>query len=363
VTGGSGFIASHLTESLAEKNQLVLFDRDFRNRPVEFTSLLHHPNVKVVTGDVMAADEVRNAAKGCDVVIHAAAMVGVQKVIRHPRETIEVNFIGTRNVLEAVRDPSKLYRFMYFSTSEVFGGMSFRVEESRSTSVGSVNDARWSYSIAKLAGEHLVAAYHHDVGLPSVIVRPFNVFGPRRLGDHAVLQFILRALQGLDIEVHGDGSQIRSWCYIDDFIDGLVRCLERTEAVGEDFNLGNPQNTCTILDLARRVVALTGSRSEVKFTHIDFSDIDLRVPKLTKSRALLGFDPRWHLDEALLASIEWYRANRVELPPGPVNAAAGRNTARIDGVEAPLPRSRQPREREPVAPTRADGVGPPPSAY
>lgn len=343
ITGGSGFIASHLAETLVEKNDLVLFDMDFRGRPIEFTSLLHHPNVQVVTGDVMIADEVRSAVNDCDVVIHAAAMVGVQKVIRQPRKTIEVNFIGTRNVLEAIPNPRKLHRFMYFSTSEVFGGMSFRVEESRSTSVGSVNDARWSYSIAKLAGEHLVAAYHKELGLPSVIVRPFNVFGPRRLGDHAVLQFILRALQGSDIEVHGDGSQIRSWCYIDDFVDGLVRCLERTEAVGEDFNLGNPQNTCTILDLAKRVVALTGSKSEVNFAHIDFSDIDLRVPKLTKSKAVLGFDPKWHLDEALLASIAWYRDNHVQLgcepavttQRSPVNGSV--RAKRLELLTAPPP--------------------------
>ncbi len=316
VTGGSGFIASHLAEALVEKNQLVLFDTGFAMRPVGFTSLLGHPNVQAMTGDVMAADQVRRAADGCDVVIHAAAMVGVQNVIRHPRKTIEVNFMGTRNVLEAIPEPRKLHRFLYFSTSEVFGGMSFRVDESRSTSVGSVNEARWSYSIAKLAGEHLVSAYHRELGLPSVIVRPFNVFGPRRVGDHAVLQFILRALQGQDIEVHGDGSQIRSWCYIDDFVDALVRCLEKTEAVGEDFNLGNPQNTCTILDLAYRVVALAGSKSAVKFTHIDFSDIDLRVPKLTKSATMLGFEPRWGLDRALRAAIEWYRNNTVMLAEG-----------------------------------------------
>jgi dTDP-glucose 4,6-dehydratase len=138
---------------------------------------------------------------------------------------------------------------MYFSTSEVFGGMSFRVEEHQPASVGHVNDARWSYSTAKLAGEHLAFAYHREDKLPAVIVRPFNVFGPRRTGDHAVLQFAVRAFRNQPIEIHGDGSQIRSWCYVEDFAEALVRCLERDAAIGQDFNIGNPRNTCTILDL------------------------------------------------------------------------------------------------------------------
>jgi nucleoside-diphosphate-sugar epimerase len=334
VTGGSGFIASHLVEALVDDNQLVLFDVGFRDSPLAGTPLLGHRNVQTVTGDVMNADQLRAAADGCDVVVHAAAMVGVRNVIRHPRKTIEINFMGTRNVLEAIPEPRKLHRFLYFSTSEVFGGMSFRVDESRSTSVGSVNEARWSYSIAKLAGEHLVAAYRRELGLPSVIVRPFNVFGPRRTGDHAVLQFILRALQGVDIEVHGDGSQIRSWCYVEDFVNALLLCLEKPEAVGEDFNLGNPQNTCTILDLAQRIVALTGSRSALKFTHIDFSDIDLRVPKLTKARTMLGFEPRWDLDRSLRATIEWYRDHHVGLAADPARGQDRADGARRRSIAA-----------------------------
>jgi nucleoside-diphosphate-sugar epimerase len=309
LTGGGGFIASHLADALVDKNELVLFDTGFDGRPVSYCRVLKHKNVSTITGDILDASAVRRAAEGCDTIVHMAAVVGVKRVHEMPKLTIETNFLGTRNVLEAMTKPAQMHRFVYFSTSEVFGGMSFRVEENQPASVGRVNDARWSYSAAKLAGEHLTFAYLREDKLPAVIVRPFNVFGPRRMGDHAVLQFVVRALRGLPIEVHGDGSQIRSWCYIDDFTDAVVRCLERDEAVGNDFNIGNPRNTCTILDLAQRIVAATGSKSEVKYSEPTFSDIDLRVPRLTKARTLLGFEPGWDMIRSLDETCRWYRDN------------------------------------------------------
>jgi nucleoside-diphosphate-sugar epimerase len=309
LTGGAGFIASHVADALVENNELVLFDTGFEGRPVSYCRVLGHKNVQTVVGDILDPGVVRKAAEGCDTIVHMAAVVGVKRVHEMPKLTIETNFLGTRNVLEAIAKPAQMHRFVYFSTSEVFGGMSFRVEEHQPASVGRVNDARWSYSAAKLAGEHLTFAYHREDKLPAVIVRPFNVFGPRRTGDYAILQFAVRALRGQPIEVHGDGSQIRSWCYIDDFTDAVVRCLERDEAVGNDFNIGNPRNTCTILDLAQRIVATVSSTSPVRYTDPGFSDIDLRVPRLSKARSLLKFEPTWDLIRSLEATCNWYREN------------------------------------------------------
>jgi UDP-glucuronate decarboxylase len=317
LTGGSGFIATHLAQALVANNELVLFDTGFDGRPISFTSLRDKKNVHCLVGDIMDPAQVRKAAEGCDTIIHMAAIVGVQEVLGKPKKTMEVNFLGTRNLLEAIKDPSSLHRFVYFSTSEVFGGMSFRVEEHHSTTFGHVAEARWSYSIAKLAGEHLTFAYRRENGLPAVIVRPFNVFGPLRTGDHAVLQFALRAIRGEPIEIHGDGSQIRSWCYVEDFADAVLRTLERPAAVGEDFNIGNSQNTCTILDLAQRIVATLGSKSEIKFIHANFADIDLRIPRLKKAMELLDFRPKWDLQRALDATCAWYQENqsRIALKP------------------------------------------------
>ena len=172
-----------------------------------------------------------------------------------------------------------------------------------------MTEARWSYSIAKLAGEHLVSAYHKELGMPTVIVRPFNVFGPLRIGEHAMLRFILCALEGAELEVHGDGSQIRSWCYIDDFCAGVLRTLDRGQAVGEDFNIGSARNTLTIYALAQKIIEMTGSRSGITFTHHGFSDIDVRVPRLDKAHTLLGYEPQYELDRALPLTIDWYRTH------------------------------------------------------
>ncbi len=315
ITGGGGFIGSALAERLVERNQVLLFDRTFANQSAPLCSAWGHPNLRTLEGDILDLAAVAAAVEGVDVIVHLAAIVGVKSVLSRGRETIEVNFIGTSNLLKAVAERGDLHRFVYFSTSEVFGMNSFRAGEDTPASIGSVDEARWTYSIAKLAGEHLVHTYHRELDLPTVIVRPFNVFGPLRLGDHAMLRFILAALRGDDLEVHGDGTQIRSWCYIDDFVDALLRTIVLPQASGEAFNLGNPRNTLTIYELAKRVIDLLGSSSRVRFEAIDFSDIDVRVPRLRKAESLLGFHPQIEIDEAIRRTARWYREHLETVDP------------------------------------------------
>ena len=307
ITGGAGFIGSSLAERLAEHNRLILLDVAFSQKPVEFTRLLGHPNVRTVQGSLLDGLDLRSLCAEADIVVHAAALVGVNRVCNAGRETLETNYVGTSRLLQALEGNKKLLRFIYFSTSEVFGVNSFRVDESSPPSVGPIAEARWSYAIAKLAGEHLVKAYFRETGMPIAIVRPFNIFGPKRTGEHALLRFILNALSGKPLQVHGDGSQIRSWCYIDDFCSALVQMLERPEAVGEDFNIGNAFNTLTIGDLARKVVDLCGVDVPIQFVDHPFPDISIRVPSLTKAQSLLGYKPRYDLDLALSLTVDWYR--------------------------------------------------------
>jgi UDP-glucose 4-epimerase len=309
ITGGAGFIGSTLAERLARDNQVVLLDRLFHDQPVAFTSLHRNPNVRMVEADILEGAKVEDLARESDIVIHAAAIVGVGRVCSYPRETLETNFTGTSRILKALDKSKRLERFIYFSTSEVFGVNSFRVNEVAPTAVGPAAEARWSYAIAKLAGEHLVKAYHRQGGMPVVTVRPFNVFGPRRLGSHAILRFVLNSLMGNPIEVHGDGSQIRSWCYIDDFCDALVEMIARPNAVGEDFNVGNPQNTLTILQLAREVIHVTGRSVPVEFKESPSPDIEIRVPSLEKARQILGYQPTYDLRQGLELTTDWYRQN------------------------------------------------------
>jgi nucleoside-diphosphate-sugar epimerase len=307
ITGGAGFIGSTLAERLARHNDVVLVDRFFRDQPVAFTSLRNNANVRMVEADILEGSEVIELARDADIVVHAAAIVGVGRVCSYPRETLETNFTGTSRILKALEKSSRLERFLYFSTSEVFGVNSFRVNEDTPTAVGPAAEARWSYAIAKLAGEHLVKAYHRQAGMPVVTVRPFNVFGPRRLGAHAILGFVLNSLTGNPIEVHGDGSQIRSWCYIEDFCDAIIEMLVRPKAIGEDFNVGNPQNTLTVLQLAREIINVTDRPVPIDLIPSPFPDIEIRVPSLAKARQILDYQPKYDLRRSLEVTVDWYR--------------------------------------------------------
>lgn len=238
-------------------------------------------------------------------VVHMAAVLGVGKVCSAARDTLETNYVGTSRLLQALESNPRLTRFVYFSTSEVFGVNSYRVGEDAPPVIGPIAEARWSYAMGKLAGEHLVQSYFRESKMPTVIVRPFNIFGPRRTGDYALLRFIVNALARKPLIIHGDGSQIRSWCFVADFCDAVVAMLERPEAIGEDFNIGNAANAITVKDLAKRVVDIAASNSELICVQNPFPDIQIRVPSLDKAERLLGYTPRFELDPALAITIEW----------------------------------------------------------
>jgi len=322
ITGGGGFIGSNLAERFARDNEVILLDRTFADQPVYFTSLASNHNVRLEEADILEAKGLDSIARDAQIVIHAAAIVGVGRVCGHPRETLETNFSGTSRILKALENNSRLERFVYFSTSEVFGVNSFRVHEDAPSLVGPAAEARWSYAIAKLAGEHLVQAYYRQCGMPVVTVRPFNVFGPRRLGAHAVKSFIMSGLTGHPIEVHGDGSQIRSWCYISDFCDALIEMIARPAAVGQDFNIGNPANTVTILQLAQQIREMTHSRAPIKFQDHPCPDIEIRVPALTKAHAILDYKPAYDLASGLKPTIDWYQEHLSYFEPPLARVAA-----------------------------------------
>lgn len=313
ITGGAGFIGSSIAQRLVGENRVILLDRIFSQQPISFSSLLDHPNVRAVQADILDGSVLDEFAEQADIVVHAAAIVGVGRVCTYPRETLETNFVGTSRLLHALEQSNRLERVIYFSTSEVFGVNSFRVHEDAPTAVGPAAEARWSYAIAKLAGEHLVKSYHRQTGMPVATVRPFNIFGPRRVGAHAIRSFVINALQGRPLELHGDGSQIRSWCYIEDFVDALIEMMVRPQAIGEDFNIGNPQNTLTIQQLAQKVIEFTGSKSPIVFRETHIPDIDVRVPSLDKAKRLLDYQCKFEMDRALSLTIEWYRSHFDEL--------------------------------------------------
>lgn len=316
ITGGAGFIGSSLAEKVVEHNRVILFDLSFDRSPIQYTSLLRHPNVTPVEGSILEAD-LNALVKDVDIVVHAAAILGVNRVCSSSRETLETNYVGTSRLLRALDGTRKIQRFVYFSTSEVFGVNSYRVDEASRPSIGPIAESRWSYAMSKLAGEHLVASYFRETHLPITIVRPFNIFGPRRTGDYALRRFILNALQDRPLEIHGDGTQIRSWCYIEDFCSAVLQMMVRPGAVGEDFNIGHPGNTLTVRELAQKVIQMTGSNSMVAFCESPFPDISIRVPSLDKARRLLGYEPMYDLNTGLKLTIEWHQ-DAFRFQPGAV---------------------------------------------
>lgn len=312
ITGGAGFIGTSLTSVLAPHNRIVIFD-NLRRNAIEASGLLTDPQVTLIKGDVRDTTAIRAAMEGCDVVVHMASVAGVDTVLKNPVLTMEVSLEGTLNALKTARDLTTIERFIDFSTSEVFGRYAFRVAEGDVTSLGAVGEARWTYAVSKLATEHLAYNYWKVHGLPALSVRPFNVFGPGQVGEGAIHNFIARAIRNEPLRVFNEGDQIRSWCYIDDLVDGILLCLERPEAVGHALNLGNPSTAITIHSLAKLIIRLADSSSELLHIPRDAPDVELRVPDVTKARCLLGFDPKVDLEEGLLRTIEWYRTREESL--------------------------------------------------
>ncbi|MBI4511928.1 MAG: NAD-dependent epimerase/dehydratase family protein [Deltaproteobacteria bacterium] len=310
ITGGAGFIGSHLIERLIQGNRVVVFD-NFHRDALSSSGLYDHPSVQVVKGDVLDTDALRKAMEGCDAVVHLASIAGVDTVLKNPVLTMRVSLLGTLNALEAARTVGGVRRFIDFSTSEVFGRYAYQVTEFDATTLGAVGEARWTYAVAKLATEHLAMNYHKQFGLPACSIRPFNIYGPRQVGEGAVHHFIVRALRGEPLVVHNDGSQIRAWCYVDDIVDGIIACLTRDEAVGHAFNIGNPRSTVTIYNLAREIVRLSSSGSPIVFEKWPHPDVEIRVPSIEKARDILGYQAKVDLEEGLLRTIHWYRRHRT----------------------------------------------------
>jgi UDP-glucose 4-epimerase len=307
ITGGAGFIGTTLARRLVDANEVTAADNLHRDA-LAGTALADHPNFTLHHADVLDAEAMTELARGATHFVHCAAIAGVDTVLESPVRTMRVNVIGTYNALEAaVATLDSLERFVDFSTSEVFGTHAFRVGEGQVSTIGSVGEARWTYAVSKLAGEHMAHAYHDELGLPTVTVHPFNVFGPGQIGGGAIRAFIENALAGRDLVIHGDGSQIRAWCYVDDMVEGTLACLEHPSAVGQTFNIGNPRATVTIYDLAQRVRRLTGADVAIVFQPLHYADVELRIPNVEKAREVLGFEAKVDLDEGLERTIAWYR--------------------------------------------------------
>ena len=307
ITGGGGFIGSTIAGRLVDNNRIVIYDNLTRNS-LKGRAYENHPNLTLIQGDILDYDALKKAMQGADYVVHCAAIAGIDTVIQRPVNTMRVNMVGSANVLEAASLLPSVDRVVCFSTSEVFGQRAFRSHETDKTVMGQVGEARWTYAVSKLAEEHLAIAYFHEKGLPTTVVRPFNVYGPGQVGEGAIRIFIERAIKDQDIEIHGDGTQIRAWCYIDDMVDGTLLAMSHPSAIGESFNIGNQRAVVTIYGLANAVIRVLNSNSQIRFTRKDYVDVELRIPAVTKAREILGFEASIDLDDGIHRTAEFYRS-------------------------------------------------------
>lgn len=307
ITGGAGFISNTLISQYVEDNKIVVYD-NFHRDTLSKSKFWNHPNIEIIKGDVLDFDLLKISMVSADIVVHAAGIAGIDTVIIDPVKTMRVNMIGTANVLEAAKFNQIKDRIIDFSTSEVFGTMSYRSSETDSAVSGSAGEARWTYAVSKLAGEHLANAYYRQYDLPVVTVRPFNVYGPGQTGEGALQIFIKKALKNEDIHIHGDGNQIRAWCYVDDFVECIVRCIESPNAIGESFNIGNARAVMTILGLAEAICRVLGSKSRIVFKEALSADIAIRIPSVGKAEKILGFKAQIDLEEGIKRTAEWLKS-------------------------------------------------------
>jgi UDP-glucose 4-epimerase len=306
ITGGAGFVGSHLSEALLARGDEVYVLDDLSTGSIDNIAHLKtnpkfHYTIESVTNEPLLAELIDR----CDTVVHLAAAVGVKLIVESPVRTIETNVHGTEVVLKVANKKKKLV--LIASTSEVYGkSAKVPFSEDDDLVLGPTSKHRWAYACSKMIDEFLALAYWKERKLPVIIVRLFNTVGPRQTGQYGMVvpSFVRQALANEPITVFGDGTQSRSFTYVGDVVRAVVALINEPRAVGQVFNIGNGKEI-TIADLAARIKAMTGSRSEIVTIPYDqayeagFEDMPRRVPDISKIRALIGYEPTVELDDIL----------------------------------------------------------------
>lgn len=314
ITGGAGFIGSHLAEHLLAAGQQVTIIDDLSTGRIQNVAHLEgQPGFHLAVEDIRNIHVMDRLVSECDLIYHLAAAVGVQKIISQPIETIEVNIGGTEVVLKAARRYRK--KVLIASTSEIYGkGARFPFHEDDDRVMGPTTRSRWSYAASKAIDEFLALAYHKEVGLPVVIFRLFNTVGPRQTGQYGMVlpRFVQAALGGKALAVYGDGEQSRCFCNVRDVVEAIYGLAQAPQAVGQVFNIGS-QEEISILGLAQRVKERAESSSEIHFIPYDeayeagFEDFRRRIPSLEKIQAAIEWQPVTTLNETIDQIIHYYR--------------------------------------------------------
>jgi UDP-glucose 4-epimerase len=313
ITGGAGFIGSHLSDAYLKRGDEVFVIDDLSTGSIE--NIRHqkdHPRYHYTIDSVHNQPVTAELVDQCDVIFHLAAAVGVKLIVESPVRTIETNVHGTEVVLSLANKKKK--RLLIASTSEVYGlSAEIPFREDGNLVMGATTKGRWSYACSKAIDEFLALAYWREKKLPTTVVRLFNTVGPRQTGQYGMVipTFVKQALSGRSITVYGSGKQSRCFCYVGDVVGALVKLMDTDASVGEVFNVGSNQEI-SILDLAQRVKELANSESEIVFVPYDeayeegFEDMPRRIPDISKVNELVGFQPEMKLDGILESVIAFH---------------------------------------------------------
>jgi len=321
ITGGAGFVGSHLTESLLERGDEVHVVDNLSTGSIDNVAhLKQNQRFSYTIDSVLNEHLLAELVDRADVVFHLAAAVGVRLIVESPVNTIETNVHGTEMVLKLANKKRK--KVIITSTSEVYGkANSVPFREDGDLVMGPTSKGRWSYACSKAIDEFLALAYYKEKRLPVVVVRLFNTVGPRQTGRYGMVipNFVKQGLLGHPITVFGDGTQTRCFTYVSDVVGQLIALALDERAVGEVFNVGNDREEVTILELARRVKQRTDGKSTIELVPYDkayeegFEDMLRRVPDLSKLRALTGYEPKVGLDEILERVVDYFTSDATRL--------------------------------------------------
>ncbi len=315
LTGGAGFIGSHLTEKLISNNiKVKIFDNLHRNS-IKYTNILNNPLVTFVQGNILDTELLEKEMQGSDMVIHMAAIAGVSSYHKFPALTIKTNLIGVYNVLESMLK-NNITRIIDISTSEVFGVEAEDVTEDSYFKIGPPQDKRWSYAGSKISGEQLTFSYAEEYKWVATIVRPFNIYGPRQTGEGAISNFCKNILSNEQLTIENNGSAIRSWCYINDFIDAIMLIIQHPHKSNvEAFNIGNPQATTSNIELAKLLLktAQNGNpldeKDKIRFVPMKYTEIKSRYPNISKIQKMYNWSPKVGLEEGTKKTLKWFAEN------------------------------------------------------
>jgi UDP-glucose 4-epimerase len=313
VTGGAGFIGSHLVESLLRAGHRVSVIDDLSSGSIQNLSRVRsNPRLDFTPETVMNRNVVAELVDRADIIFHLAATVGVFNIIESPVATIENNIGGTEVVLQMAAKKKK--KVVIASTSEVYGKTGkIPFEEDDDLVFGPTSKSRWSYACSKVIDEFLALAYWREYKVPTVVARLFNTIGPRQIGRYGMVvpRFLKQAMAGENLTVYGSGNQSRCFTYVSDIVEWLMRLAVLDGAVGEVFNLGNPQEI-SIAELAKKIIAITESRSGIEYIPYErayeegFEDMERRVPGIAKVMRHTGYAPSVSLDEAIRQTRDWF---------------------------------------------------------